>query len=193
MDWRSSIQRERSKRTPNRHLLAQLPSGEANPLSAKSRSSETKTIVKIGVGLLPYISIGSVWQKRRPVAADFSAYRRQLRIDTKSCRTEMLADLTANYNCIPRSCYLFGASWRSVWSAGSDSRNCPVLLRALDAPGPGVILGRIRRNIQRRAEWRTRRRRCKSPSPAVAGRSRCLDFGSLHVHAGNAKRNQQAL
>jgi hypothetical protein len=94
--------------------LAQLPSGEANPLSAKSRSSETKTVVKIGVGLLPYLSIASVWQKRRPVAADFAVYRRQLRIDTKSCRTEMLGDLPANYNGIPRSCYLFGASWPHV-------------------------------------------------------------------------------
>jgi len=40
--------------------LAQLPSGEANPLSANSRASETKAIVTIGVGLLPYISIASV-------------------------------------------------------------------------------------------------------------------------------------
>jgi hypothetical protein len=94
--------------------LAQLPSGEANPLSAKSRTSDTKTVVKIGVGLLPYISIASVWQKRRPVAAGFAAYRRQLRIDTKSCRTEMLGELTANYNGIPRSYYLFGASWPHV-------------------------------------------------------------------------------
>jgi hypothetical protein len=33
---------------------------------------------------------------------DSAAYRRQLTIDTKSCRTEMLGDLTANYNGIPR-------------------------------------------------------------------------------------------
>ena len=94
--------------------LAQLPSGEANPLSAKSRTSETKTVVKIGIGLLPYISIASVWQKQRPVATNFAAYRRQLRIDTRSCRTEMLGGLTANYNGIPRSYYLFGASWPHV-------------------------------------------------------------------------------
>ena len=47
--------------------LAQLPFGETNPLSARSRSSQTKRTVKIGVGLLPYVSIASVWQKRRPV------------------------------------------------------------------------------------------------------------------------------
>src|SRR6266436_6410834 len=47
--------------------LAQLPKGEKNPLSARARSSQVeKRTVKIGVGLLPYVWIGSVWQKRRP-------------------------------------------------------------------------------------------------------------------------------
>ena len=50
--------------------LAQLPAGEKNPLSAKSRSSQTKRTVKLSVGLLPYISIASVWQQRRPVITD---------------------------------------------------------------------------------------------------------------------------
>ena len=45
--------------------LAQLPAGETNPLSARSRSSQTKRTVRIAVGLLPYISIASVWQQRR--------------------------------------------------------------------------------------------------------------------------------
>jgi hypothetical protein len=94
--------------------LAQLPKCETNPLSARSRSSETKMVVKIGVGLLPYIAISSVWQKRRPVATDCAAYRRQVTIDTKLCRTEMLGNLTANYNGIPRSYYRFGASWPHV-------------------------------------------------------------------------------
>ena len=44
--------------------LAQLPKGEKNPLSARARSSQVeKRTVKIGVGLLPYVWIGSVWQK----------------------------------------------------------------------------------------------------------------------------------
>jgi hypothetical protein len=94
--------------------LARLPKGETNPVSARSRSSETKFVAKIGVGLLPFISTASVWQKGRPVATHCAAYRRQLTIDTKSCRTEMLGDLTANYNGIPRSYYRFGASWPHV-------------------------------------------------------------------------------
>ena len=33
--------------------MAQLPAGETNPLSARSRSSQTKRTVRIGVGRLP--------------------------------------------------------------------------------------------------------------------------------------------
>jgi len=73
--------------------LARLPKGETNSLSARSRSSETKFVAKIGVGLLPFISTASVWQKGRPVATDCAAYRRQLTIDTKSCRTEKRSSL----------------------------------------------------------------------------------------------------
>ncbi len=94
--------------------LAQLPVGEANPLSARSRSFQTKRTVKISVGLLPYISIASVWQRRRPVMTDFAACRHQLRIDTSSCRTVALGDVTSSANAIPRSSYLFGSSWPHV-------------------------------------------------------------------------------
>jgi hypothetical protein len=76
--------------------LAQLPGGETSPLSAKLRSSETKRTVRIGVGLLPYISIASVWQKRRPVTIDCAAYRHRLRLDTRLFRTVVLGDLTAS-------------------------------------------------------------------------------------------------
>src|SRR6202008_3906703 len=59
---------------------------------------------------LPYHRVTAKLQHFRPVATDCAAYRRQLTIDTKSCCTEMLGDLTANYNGIPRSYYRFGAS-----------------------------------------------------------------------------------
>jgi len=95
-------------------VLAQLPDGETNPLSARSRSSQTKTAVRIGVGLLPYISITSLWQNGRPVLTDCDAYRRRLSIDTRLCRVAALGDLTASHNGIPRSCYLFGTSWPHV-------------------------------------------------------------------------------
>lgn len=72
--------------------LAQLPAGQTDPLSARSRSSQTKRTVRIGVGLLPYISIASVWQQRRPVITDLAASRHRLTIDTSSCRMKR-ADL----------------------------------------------------------------------------------------------------
>ncbi len=46
--------------------LAQLPAGETDPFSARSRSFQTKRAVKISVGLLPYVSIASVCQRRPP-------------------------------------------------------------------------------------------------------------------------------
>jgi hypothetical protein len=49
-----------------------------------------------------------------PVATNRAAYRRQLTIDTSLCRTELLGDLTAGYNAIPRSYYRFGSSWPHV-------------------------------------------------------------------------------
>ena len=94
--------------------LAQLPAGQTDPLSARSRSSQTKRTVRIGVGLLPYISIASVWQQRRPVITDLAASRHRLTIDTSSCRLVTLAELTASANAIPRRSYLFGASWPDV-------------------------------------------------------------------------------
>jgi hypothetical protein len=67
--------------------LAQLPKGEKNPLSARARSSQVEQrTVKIGVGLLPYVWIGSVWQKRRPVITNLSAYRGRVSIDATSLR-----------------------------------------------------------------------------------------------------------
>jgi hypothetical protein len=91
--------------------MAQLPTGETNPLSARSRSSQTKRTVRIGVGLLPYISIASVWRRRRPVLMNLAASRHWLCFDTSSCRILPLADLA---NAIPRSSYLFRVSWPDV-------------------------------------------------------------------------------
>jgi hypothetical protein len=67
--------------------------------------------VRIAVGLLPYISIASVWQQRRPVIKDLAASRHRLCIDTSLRRTVALAELA---NAIPRSSYLFGVSWPDV-------------------------------------------------------------------------------
>ena len=107
--------------------LAQLPKGEKNPLSARARSSQVeKRTVKIGVGLLPYIWVGSVWQKRRPVMTNLAAYRSRVSIDTTSFRMVALGMATSLDNAIPRSSYLFGASWPHV---------CRTLLAAVEQNG----------------------------------------------------------
>jgi len=94
--------------------LAQLPPGETNPLSVRSRSFQRKQTVRIGVGLLPYIAIASVWQQQRPVLTDLSACRQRLHMDTSLCRVVALEDVVTTANGIPRSSYLFGASWPYV-------------------------------------------------------------------------------
>jgi hypothetical protein len=66
------------------------------------------------VGLLPYIWIGSVWRKGRPAITNLSAYRRHVRIDTTSFRMVSLDIAASRDNAIPRSSYLFGASWPHV-------------------------------------------------------------------------------
>jgi hypothetical protein len=76
--------------------LAQLRGGENNPLSARSRSSQIKRTVRIGVGLLPYIAIASVWRRRRPVFTNLGASRDRLCLDTSSCRIVPLADHRRN-------------------------------------------------------------------------------------------------
>src|SRR5271167_5026855 len=65
--------------------LARLPKGE-------------KRTVKIGVGLLPYVWIGSVWQKRRPVITNLSAYRGRVSIDATSLRMVALGMATSRDN-----------------------------------------------------------------------------------------------
>src|SRR5271165_2142260 len=71
--------------------LAQLPKGEKNPLSARARSSQVeKRTAKIGVGLLPYVWIGSVWQKRRPVITNLSAYQASWSESAKSLTNQSL-------------------------------------------------------------------------------------------------------
>ena|SRR5208282_5597722 len=111
MDRRRWSQYERSERPTISICLARLPAGQTDPLSARSRSSQTKRTVRIGVGLLPYISIASIWQQRRPLITDLAACRHRLTIDTSSCRMVALGDVAS---VISRSSYLFGVSWPDV-------------------------------------------------------------------------------
>jgi hypothetical protein len=104
MDRRRWLQYERSQRAPDRCLFGAAPKGEKNPLSARARSSQVeKRTVKIGVGLLPYVWIGSVWQKRRPVITNLSAYRGRVSIDATSLRMVTLGMATSRDNAIPEA------------------------------------------------------------------------------------------
>jgi hypothetical protein len=135
--------------------------------------------VRIAVGLLPYISIASVWQQRRPVIKDLAASRHRLCIDTSLCRTVALAELA---NAIPRSSYLFGVSWPDVRRTllvaveqngdpyaimicgnDSDTGSHSLLLCAFDALRSSAVLGGYNETFS-------------------AGRSGLLQEGVVKVH-----------
>src|SRR5215469_15240746 len=59
----------------------------------------------------PLAQSGTSVSRWRPIASLIAA---GVTIDMELCRTEILDDLTANYNGIPRSYYRFGASWPHV-------------------------------------------------------------------------------
>jgi hypothetical protein len=76
--------------------LAYLPLGETNPLGRRSRSSQTKRTVKIGVGLLSLltaIGCASILHRVGMVA---------------------LGEMTSSHSAIPRSDCLFGPAWPHV-------------------------------------------------------------------------------
>ena len=126
------------------------------------RSSETKFVAKIGVGLLPFIFTAPVSQKGRPVATDCAAYRRQLTIDTKSCRTEMLGDLTANYN----------GTREAITASGPPSLRFPTS-RAMIASNPvcwpsaGLVANGLKSLLDRAS--RLQQHRDFPPEPLVSG------------------------
>ena len=116
----------------------------------------------------------------------------------------MLGDLTANYNGIPRSYYRFGASWphvRETLLVIQEQDGDPFavmmptteIIRFYYAPSTrlaqALFWGEYGETFNAERSGVLEEGRCKSPFSAVDGRSRCLDFGSVHVLAGNAMRN----
>jgi hypothetical protein len=116
--------------------LAQLPRARGTRSAREHAPQVEKRTVKIGVGLLPYIWIGSVWQKRRPVMKNLAAYRSLVSIDTTSFRMVALGMATSLDNAIPTNSYLFGASWpHSVEKDRSEERLLKLLRGGELEPG----------------------------------------------------------
>ncbi|MDO8932342.1 MAG: hypothetical protein Q7U97_08120 [Rhodocyclaceae bacterium] len=92
-------------------LLVAVPDGELDPLSEISMRSTVTRQVRIGVGQLPYVSIGSIWHKKRPVANPLFADRSIDKIiDTSAIQFVSLGDLIYKHRVIPKSCYSFGTN-----------------------------------------------------------------------------------
>src|ERR1700757_2904737 len=127
MDRRRWLQYERSQRAPDRCLFGAAPQRREEPaqrtsafLSSREENGEDRC------WSAALVWIGSVWQKRRPVITNLSAYRGRVSIDATSLRMVALGMATSRDNAIPRSSYLFGASWPNV---------CRTLLVAVEQDG----------------------------------------------------------
>lgn len=96
-------------------LLSKVPDGEANPLSPASRRAPASVLRTIGVGLLPYVALGSVWKNRRPVAVPArSAQWRTETVDTTKVRFVPFAEVTQTHRVFGRDDYLIGPHWVSA-------------------------------------------------------------------------------
>ena len=73
--------------------LARLPKGETNPRSARPRSSETKFVAKIGVGLLPFSSSQSqiIWEIQSHLIWNLTERESLSKRETPSIRQESTA------------------------------------------------------------------------------------------------------
>src|SRR5271165_6428664 len=109
MDRRRWLQYERSQRAPDRCLFGAAPQRREEPAqrtSAFLSSREENGEDRCWPAALRLDRFGSVWQKRRPVITNLSAYRGRVSIDATSLRMVALGMATSRDNAIPRSSYL---------------------------------------------------------------------------------------
>lgn len=89
-------------------LLASIPSANIDPLGKDAMQSFAIYIAKIGVGQLPYVSIGSVWHRQKPMAVQIPNFHHiKKEIDTSRARFVSVGDLVMKHNVIPKSHYAF--------------------------------------------------------------------------------------
>lgn len=89
-------------------LLQSLP-GDLGSGNLTSAAGPLARQVRIGVGQLPYISIGSVWHRGRRVSAEIdTAQHVVIEVDTARVRYVSVAELGS---VIPKSHYAFGRNW----------------------------------------------------------------------------------
>lgn len=90
-------------------LLASLPDGVDDPYSSGAMRNFSTRQARIGVGQLPYVTIGSVWHRGRPQPTNSAAaHHICLHLDTRRIRYVSLSELST---VIPKERYAFGGNW----------------------------------------------------------------------------------
>lgn len=93
-------------------LLAAISNPERGSLQTEAAKADETRCVRIGVGQLPYVSIGSIWHNRRPVRlSNWAGLPIDISVDTTKTRFVSFGDLATVHRVIPKSLYTLGKSF----------------------------------------------------------------------------------
>lgn len=143
LDWLGAISsnlQESSEPTID-VLMSPVKVGVVNPLSAHSIHGEERTVFKVGVGLLPFLRIGSLWKDGRPLAGFAGGARRfdevviSAETVTQMPASQMDLALGDGYSVIPAWVYEFGGLGLKSRCLAIEQDNDPfaIILPAIEA------------------------------------------------------------
>lgn len=93
-------------------LLAAVPEETSNAFHKIAGLETAFNLARIGVGQLPYVSIGSLWRNRQPVSIPAPApHQISMMIDTSATTFVSLGELTRVRHVIPQKSYAFGKGY----------------------------------------------------------------------------------
>lgn len=106
-------------RVSSEHLievnLARVSPGTSNKIHPKYLSLRTdRKNVQVGIGYLPYLAIGTVWQKLLPAMCELSIPEKPFQIDVDTQQFILTDSWTNGRRVVAKSKYPFGDNWHVV-------------------------------------------------------------------------------
>lgn len=103
-------------RVPSEHLietaLALVPHDSGNKIQLKNLSAHTeRIIVQVGIGYLPYLALGTIWQNRRPATCELSIPEKTFQIDVNTQKYISTDKWINGSRVIPVHIYPFERNW----------------------------------------------------------------------------------
>lgn len=104
---------------PSEHLieiaLAKIPQYYGSRIQPQKLFFQTeRAITQVGIGYLPYLALGSVWQNRKPAKCEILFPEKIFEIDVDTQKFISTSDWAFGGRIIAREKYPFYANWRAV-------------------------------------------------------------------------------